>query len=55
LVGCATGTIIAFILPGLLSLRIEGCSNLAWLILVVGGTVGTLGTYFSVKKLVIDI
>jgi hypothetical protein len=55
LVGCATGTIIAFILPGLLSLRIEGYSNLACLILVVGGTVGTVGTYFSVKKLVIDI
>jgi amino acid permease len=55
LVGCATGTIIAFILPGLLSLRIEGYSNLACLILVVGGVVGTVGTYFSLKKLVIDI
>ena len=55
LVGCASGTLIAFILPALLSLRLEGYSKSALLILVVGGAVGTVGTYFSVKKLYEDI
>jgi amino acid permease len=55
LVGCASGTIIAFILPALLSFRLEGYSHLALVIFVVGGTVGIVGTYFSVKKLFIDL
>ncbi|KAL3944106.1 MAG: hypothetical protein SGBAC_001837 [Bacillariaceae sp.] len=55
LVGCFSGTIIAFILPGLLAMRLEGYSHLALLILIVGGSVGTIGTYFSVQKLYIDL
>jgi amino acid permease len=55
LVGCATGTIIAFILPALLSFSIEGYSHLALLILLVGGAVGTVGTFFSLKKLFLDL
>lgn len=55
LVGCATGTIIAFILPALLSLKIDGYSHLALLLLVVGGLVGTVGTFFSLKKLFLDL
>ena len=54
LVGCATGTIIAFILPALLSLRVEGFSFLAVLLLLVGGVVGTVGTYYSIWKLCLD-
>lgn len=55
LVGCATGTIIAFILPALLSFKLDGYSHLAMLILVVGGLVGTVGTFFSLRKLFLDI
>jgi hypothetical protein len=55
LVGCASGTLIAFIFPALLSIRLEGYTNLALLILVVGGAVGTVGTYYSVKQLAIDL
>mmetsp|Transcript_35261 Transcript_35261/g.85497 ORF Transcript_35261/g.85497 Transcript_35261/m.85497 type:complete len:551 (-) Transcript_35261:144-1796(-) len=55
LVGCFSGTIIAFILPGLLAMRLEGYSHLALLILMVGASVGTIGTYFSVQKLYIDL
>lgn len=55
LVGCATGTIIAFILPALLSFSIEGYSHLALLILLVGGAIGTVGTFFSLKKLFLDL
>ena len=55
LVGCATGTVIAFLLPALLSLKIEGYSHMAMVILCVGGIVGTVGTWFSLKKLVLDL
>jgi hypothetical protein len=55
LVGCASGTLIAFIIPALLSFRLEGYTNLAMLIFVVGGTVGTFGTYYSVKQLAADL
>jgi amino acid permease len=55
LVGCASGTLIAFIIPALLSFRLEGYSNLAMLIFAVGAIVGTFGTFYSVKKLVVDL
>mmetsp|Transcript_19570 Transcript_19570/g.48735 ORF Transcript_19570/g.48735 Transcript_19570/m.48735 type:complete len:544 (+) Transcript_19570:68-1699(+) len=55
LVGCASGTLIAFVIPGLLSFYVEGYSNLAMLILTVGGAVGTVGTYYSIKQLVADL
>jgi amino acid permease len=55
LVGCASGTLIAFIIPSLLSFRLEGYSNMAMLIFAVGGIVGTFGTYYSVKQLMVDM
>ncbi|CAJ1969306.1 unnamed protein product [Cylindrotheca closterium] len=55
LVGCFSGTIIAFILPGLLAMRLEGYSCLALLLLIVGASVGVIGTYFSVQKLYVDL
>lgn len=55
LVGCASGTLIAFIIPAILSFRLEGYTNLALLIVVVGGVVGIFGTYCSVQQLVRDI
>ena len=55
LVGCASGTLIAFIIPALLSFRLEGYTNLAMLIFTVGGVVGVFGTYYSVKQLIVDL
>jgi len=55
LVGCATGTIIAFILPALFAFRIEGYTHAAGLLLVVGGLVGSIGTYFSLFELINDL
>jgi sodium-coupled neutral amino acid transporter 11 len=55
LVGCATGTVIAFILPALFSFQLRGYSNLAALILIVGGLVGSIGTVFSIRKVIIDV
>ena len=50
LVGCATGTIIAFLLPALFSFRIEGYSHVGMIIFLVGAIVGPVGTYFSLKS-----
>ena len=55
LVGSASGTSMAFILPGLLSFKLQGRTKLAFFILVVGGAVGSVGTVCSLKKLVGDI
>lgn len=55
LIGCATGTLIAFILPGLFALKLQGFRALPVFILVVGGLVGIVGTSCSVRKLFIDI
>jgi len=55
LVGCASGTIIAFVFPGLLSLKLQGFNYTALTILLVGGAVGTVGTFYSTKKLIADV
>lgn len=50
LVGCCTGTLIAFILPALLSFRLDDhltCNVDAALLLALGVTVGTMGTLMS--------
>lgn len=54
LVGCATGTVIAFVLPSLFSFRLRGYSHTAMILLVVGGLVGGIGTFFSTKQLILD-
>lgn len=54
-VGCGTGTVIAFILPALFSFRLRGYSHLAAFLLAIGGLVGLVGTTFSVQKLVSDL
>ena len=54
LVGCATGTLIAFILPAMFSFRLEGYSHIAALILTVGGVIGGFGTVLSFNQLVSD-
>jgi len=54
LAGCATGTVIAFILPALFSFKLRGYSHLAVLILLVGGMVGLVGTYLSLRNLIYD-
>jgi amino acid permease len=55
LVGCATGTLIAFILPSCLALRLQGYSHLAAIILIIGAVVGVVGTTYSLKKLGTDV
>lgn len=51
LVGCATGTAIAFILPAIFSFRLKGYSHFSAFILLVGGSVGSLGTFLSLKAM----
>lgn len=56
LVGSMTGTLVAFVLPGLFSFKIKGrCTWDALLIILVGGCVGCVGTYFSMFKLISDV
>ena len=55
LVGCASGTLIAFVMPGLFSLQIKGYSTEGALLLGVGGFVGTIGTFFSLRRLLKDM
>eukprot|EP00980_Cylindrotheca_fusiformis_P008924 scaffold1900_cov123-Cylindrotheca_fusiformis.AAC.50 len=55
LVGCFSGTIICFIVPGLLSFKMEGYSHLALLLLAIGCSVGAVGSYFSIHKLYLDL
>ena len=52
LVGCATGTVIAFVLPGAFSFRQKGFSIEAAAIFVIGGLVGLVGTYFSIVNII---
>lgn len=54
LVGCATGTLIAFVMPGLFSLQINGYSTQGAILLGVGGLVGMIGTIFSLQRLLRD-
>jgi len=54
LVGCASGTLIAFVFPGCFAIRLQGYSHTAALLLVVGGVVGTVGTICGLKKFVKD-
>jgi amino acid permease len=51
LVGCVSGTMIAFILPAMFSFRLKGYTHLAGLIFLVGGTVGTVGTIFNFQMI----
>lgn len=54
LVGAFTGTMIAFILPAVFSLKLKGCSKISIIILGIGGTIGMLGTSFSLVKFLRD-
>lgn len=55
IVGCATGSAIAFVLPSLLSLKLQGYNHCALVLLVVGVTVLFVGTFISGKKLIQDV
>ena len=54
LVGAFTGTMIAFILPAVFSLKLKGYSKISIIILGIGGTIGMLGTSFSLVKFLRD-
>jgi amino acid permease len=45
--GCATGTMVSFVLPGLFAFRLRGFSMSALFLLIVGGVVGSVGTCLS--------
>jgi amino acid permease len=53
-VGCVAGTVIAYFLPGLFDIKVNGYSHVAMLLLVVGTSVGLVGTYSSLAKLFND-
>jgi amino acid permease len=55
LVGCASGALIAFILPACFSFKLRGYTNLAAILLVVGLIVGLMGTTLCVRQLVLDM
>jgi amino acid permease len=55
LVGCFSGTLIAFVLPGLFAIRLQGYRPVAVIILVLGGIVGSVGTLCSILKLSKDM
>lgn len=54
LVGCASGTLIAFVLPGLFSMKLQGYTHVAAVILVVGVVVGSVGSICSIKQITKD-
>lgn len=54
LVGSFTGTLLAFVLPALFSLRLRGHTRQSIIIFIVGGFVGLLGTTTSLIKFVKD-
>ena len=54
LVGAFTGTMIAFILPAVFSLKLKGYSKISIIILGIGGPIGMLGTSFSLVKFLRD-
>ena len=54
LVGAFSGTLLAFVLPAIFSFKLRGRSRLSLIILGVGGTVGLLGTFYSVGQFVHD-
>lgn len=52
LVGCATGTMISFVLPGLFAIKLQKrCTATSFLLLGVGVPVGCIGTYYSLLHL----
>jgi amino acid permease len=55
IVGCATGSAIAFVLPALLSLKLRGYNLQALVLLTVGVAVLIVGTFYGGKKLVQDV
>jgi len=50
-VGCTSGSVIGFILPSLFSFKLNGYSHLALFLMIIGGFVGLVGTYFSLSKI----
>lgn len=55
LVGSFSGTLIAFVLPAAFSFKLRGYSQMAWIILIVGGVVGFLGSTFALAKFLRDV
>lgn len=53
-VGSFAGTSISFILPSLFSFKLMGYTREAAAVFVVGGAVGSIGTFFSLMKLLKD-
>lgn len=50
--GILCDAVIAFILPAVFSYKLMGHTFLGSTLMVVGGTVGVLGTYFSLVQVI---
>jgi len=55
LVGCLSGSLIAFILPGVISYQMHGYTFVGSTLFTVGVLVGCVGTFFSVIDLLGDL
>ena len=51
LTGCATGTVISYILPAMFSYQVRGHTILGSTLFLVGGSIGLVGTYYSILAL----
>ncbi|KAL7566861.1 hypothetical protein ACA910_021355 [Epithemia clementina (nom. ined.)] len=51
LIGCASGTLISFILPAIFSFRLQGVTFWGTIFMFAGCFVGIVGTWFSIKDL----
>jgi len=52
LLGCALGTLMAFVMPAVFSFKLRGISFTPLVLLVIGGLVGFIGTFSSVMAIV---
>ena len=53
LIGCVCGSLIGFILPGIFSMKLQGITMLGSVFLLVGGFVAIVGTWFSVRDIIV--
>lgn len=51
LTGCATGTVISYILPAVFSYKLRGHTTIGTILFLLGGSVGIIGTYYSIVAL----
>ena len=50
--GCASGSLIAYVLPGLFHVKLKGWCRDAVIMLAFGSFVGSVGTFFAAKTMI---